>query len=173
MIRTFKKNRPKISPDAFVHDSAEVIGKVILKSKVSVWPLCVLRGDIDKIVIGEKSNIQDHTVIHTRAGSPTIIGREVTVGHSVILHGCRIGDGVLVGMGAIVMETSIGAGSLIGAGAVVTAGLKVPPNSLVLGSPARVLRKVSPRERAHMKRGMKAYQGYLKAHQQASQVVFS
>ncbi len=111
-------------------------------------------------------------MIHTRAGCPTIIGREVTVGHRVILHGSRIGDGVLVGMGAIVMETKIGAGSLIGAGALVTAGLKVPPNSLVLGSPARVLRKVTPRERAHIRKGMKAYQGYLQRHRRSSRVVF-
>ncbi len=172
MIRTFEKNRPKIHADAFVHDSAEVIGEVTLKSRASVWPLCVLRGDLEKIVVGSGSNIQDHTLIHTHAGCPTIIGRGVTVGHGVILHGCRIGDRVLVGMGAIVMETDIGSGTLIGAGALVTAGLKVPPNSLVLGSPARVVRKVTPRERAKIRKGMKDYQAYIKRYRRTSQVVF-
>ena len=103
MIRSFSGRTPKIHPKAFVHDAAEIIGKVTLDAEASVFPGCVLRGDIDEIRIGARTNIQDQTVIHTRAGSPTIVGKGVTVGHRAILHGCRIGDRALIGMGAIVM----------------------------------------------------------------------
>ena len=146
MIRSFSHRTPRIHHSAFVHDSAEVIGKVTLAEDASVFPGCVLRGDIDEIKIGARSNIQDLSVIHTRQGKPTIVGRGVTVGHRAVLHGCRIGDQVLVGMGAIIMEATIGARTLIGAGALIPAGAKIPSGVLVLGAPAKVVRKLRPEE---------------------------
>ena len=104
MIRSFSGKAPRIHPKAFVHDSAEVIGKVTLAEDASVFPGCVMRGDIDEIRIGARTNIQDLTVIHPRHGSPTIVGKGVTVGHRAVLHGCRLGDRVLVGMGAAAEE---------------------------------------------------------------------
>src|SRR5258707_467045 len=127
MIRSFEGDRPRLHPTAFVHDSAEVIGRVVLAEGTSVWPGCVLRGDIDRIVVGAGTNIQDLTVIHTRDGFPTLVGKGVTVGHRATLHGARIGDLCLIGMGAIVMEATVGPRCLIGAGALITAGMKVPP----------------------------------------------
>ena len=146
MIRSFHGARPKLHPTAFVHDSAELIGRVTLAEGASVWPGCVLRGDIDTITIGAGSNVQDLTVIHTREGHPTVVGKGVTVGHRAILHGCRVGDLTLVGMGAIIMEAVIGPRCLIGAGALITAGMKIPAESLVLGAPAKVVRKLKPEE---------------------------
>ena len=132
-----------------------------------------MRGDVEKITIGERSNIQDLTVVHTRDNTPTVIGKEVTVGHSVILHGCRIGDRCLIGMGAIVMETTIGAGSLIAAGSLVLGGMRIPPNSLVIGSPAKVVRKVTEKERKHILYGMRSYLQKKEHHRKSSNVVFS
>src|SRR5258708_1984343 len=142
MIRSFDGARPKLHPTAFVHDSAELIGRVALGEGASVWPGCVLRGDIDTISIGAGSNVQDLTVIHTRDGRPTIVCKGVTVGHRAILHGCRIGDRTLIGMGAIIMEASVGPRCVIGARALITAGMKIPAESLVLGAPAKVKRRL-------------------------------
>lgn len=172
MIRTFNSRAPRIHPKAFVHDSAEVIGKVTLAEDASVFPGCVLRGDIDEIKIGARSNIQDLTVIHTRQGKPTIIGKGVTVGHRAVLHGCRIGDQVLVGMGAIIMEATIGARTLIGAGAVVLAGAKIPSGVLVLGSPAKVARKLRPDELRMLGESERMYVALARRHKASSKVVF-
>ena len=172
MIRTFSGRRPKIHPKAFVHDSAELIGKVTLGEDASVFPGCVLRGDIDEIKIGARTNIQDMTVIHTREGSPTIVGKGVTVGHRAILHGCKVGDQALIGMGAIVMEATIGARSLIGAGAVVMAGAKIPPGSLAVGTPARVIRKLTKAELRMLADSEKSYVLLSKKHRATSRVVF-
>src|ERR1700758_3593244 len=101
MLRSFEGSKPKLHPTAFVHDSAELIGRVSLAEGSSVWPGCVLRGDIDTIPIGAGSNVQDLTVIHTRDGHPTVVGKGVTVGHRAILHGARVGNRCLIGMGAI------------------------------------------------------------------------
>jgi carbonic anhydrase/acetyltransferase-like protein (isoleucine patch superfamily) len=171
MIRTFGRHVPKVHPKAFVHESAEVIGMVTLKAQASIYPHCSVRGDVDRIVIGERSNIQDLTMIHTRDDHPTVIGKEVTVGHHVVLHGCRIGDRCLIGMGAIVMETTIGKGSLVAAGSLVLAGTKIPPNSLVMGSPAKVVRKVTAKERQHILYGIKSYLQKTEIHRKKSKVV--
>lgn len=171
MIRTFGTHAPKVHKSAFVHDSAEVIGKVSLGERASVLPLCVLRGDIERIVVGARSNVQDLTVIHTRDGHPTILGKEVTVGHHVMLHGSRIGDRCLIGMGAIVMESEIGAGSIVAAGALVPGGKKIPPNSLVVGSPGRVIRKVTAAERRHVLAGMRRYLKIVEIHRKRSRVL--
>ena len=172
MIRSFSGRTPRIHPQAFVHDAAEVIGKVSLAKDCSVFPGCVLRGDIDEIKIGERTNIQDMTVIHTRKGSPTIVGKGVTVGHRAILRGCRIGDQVLVGMGAIIMEATVGARTLIGAGAVVMAGAEIPSGVLVLGTPGKVVRKLRPEELRMLGESERSYVALSRRHKAASRVVF-
>lgn len=168
MLRALGGKMPRIHPQAFVHGSAEVIGDVRLGPGASVWPLCSLRGDIERIVVGPRSNIQDNTAIHTRRGAPTRIGAEVTVGHGVVLHGCRIGDGALIGMGAIVLEASVGKGALVGAGALVPAGMRVPPGCLALGMPAKVVRKLTPEEARAVRRGMCDYLRLTQRHRRAS-----
>ncbi|MFI5360489.1 MAG: gamma carbonic anhydrase family protein [Elusimicrobiota bacterium] len=172
MIRSFDGARPKLHPSAFVHDSAELIGRVALAEGASVWPGCVLRGDIASISIGAGANVQDLTVIHTREGHPTVVGREVTVGHRAILHGCRIGDFTLVGMGAIIMEASVGARCLIGAGALITAGMKIPPGSLVLGAPAKVVRRLKPAELRMLAASARSYRALARRHAATERAVF-
>lgn len=172
MLRTFASFAPKLHASAFVHDSAELIGKVTLEREASVWPGCVLRGDIDRIVVGARANVQDLTVIHTRDGHPTIIGPGVTVGHRVILHGCRIGARALIGMGAIIMEAEIGARCLIGAGALIPAGMKIPPGVLVLGAPGKVVRKLRPDELRMLAESERDYVARAKRHAAESRPVF-
>jgi carbonic anhydrase/acetyltransferase-like protein (isoleucine patch superfamily) len=172
MIRSFDKRAPRIHPSAYVHDSAELIGKVTLAADSSVFPGCVLRGDIDEIKIGARTNIQDLTVIHTRVGQPTILGRGVTVGHRAVLHGCRIGDRVLIGMGAIIMEATIGARALIGAGALIPAGAKIPAGVLVLGSPGKVVRRLRPAELRMLGDSERMYVTLARRHKTSSRVVF-
>ncbi len=172
MIRSFSGKAPRIHPKAFVHDSAEVIGKVTLAEDASVFPGCVLRGDIDEIKVGARSNIQDLTVIHTRHGSPTVIGKDVTVGHRAVLHGCRLGDQVLVGMGAIIMEATVGARTLIGAGALIPAGAKIPSGVLVLGTPGKVVRKLRPDELRMLAGSARDYVALARRHKASSRVVF-
>ena len=150
-IRNHLEYSPTIAESAWVDSTAVVIGEVELAEKVSIWPTVVLRGDQGKIFVGEESNIQDGTIIHSTGGlSTTNIGKRCTIGHRVILHGCTVEDDCLIGMGSIVLDNAhIGAGSIIGAGAVVTANAKIPPNSLVLGCPGKVIRTLSAEEQAH------------------------
>lgn len=171
MIRSFNGIRPQVHPTAFVHEAAEIIGDVVLGPRASVWPGAVLRGDIDRIVVEANSNIQDNTVIHTRRGSPCLVGPGVTVGHSVVLHGAVIGRGSLVGMGSIVMEAEIGPRTLVAAGAVVLARMKVPPRSLVMGSPARVIRRLKPEEVRRLAEGEREYLKNSRLHRETSLVV--
>src|SRR6476620_10393836 len=129
----------------FIADTATVIGKVRLKPSASVWFGAVLRGDNEWIEIGEASNVQDNSTCHTDRGFPLTIGNDCTVGHNVILHGCTLEDGALVGMGSIVMNgAKIGRGSIVGAGSVITEGKEYPEYSLIIGSPARVVRTLTP-----------------------------
>ena len=131
--------------DFFIADSASVIGSVVLENNASIWFNAVVRGDCDVITIGENSNVQDGSTCHTDKGFPLTIGTNCTVGHNVILHGCTIEDGALVGMGSIVMNGArIGRGSIVGAGAVITEGKQFPEHSLIIGSPARVIRTLEP-----------------------------
>ncbi len=147
MIRPFGRIRPVVSPTAFVHPSAEVIGRVSLEDGASVWPGAVLRGDIEKISVGSESNIQDNAVVHTDHGVPTMVGRRVTVGHGAILHSCCVEDGALIGMGSVVLgKAVVGRGALVGAGSVVAPGARIPAGHLALGSPARVVRPLRRRE---------------------------
>jgi carbonic anhydrase/acetyltransferase-like protein (isoleucine patch superfamily) len=133
----------------WIAPNAVVIGNVFLKKNASIWFGTVARGDNDPIVVGENSNIQDNGVLHTDVGSPITIGRSVTVGHMVMLHGCTIGDGSLIGIGSIILNGArIGRGCLIGAGTLITEGKEIPDNSMVVGSPGRVIRQVTPEQAA-------------------------
>jgi carbonic anhydrase/acetyltransferase-like protein (isoleucine patch superfamily) len=172
MLRTFAGRSPKIHPTAFVHDSAEIIGDVVIGPKASIFPGCVLRGDIAQIRIGARANIQDLTVIHTRAAFPTIVDEGVTVGHRVVLHGCRIGRQALIGMGAVVMEASIGARALIGAGALIPAGMSIPTGRLALGSPARIVRPLRRDELKMLAESERSYIVLAQKHKNTSTVIF-
>ncbi|QWD90569.1 gamma carbonic anhydrase family protein [Polynucleobacter sp. MWH-Braz-FAM2G] len=137
-------NVPQLSEGAWVAESAEVIGKVELHQDASIWPKVVIRGDNDLIQIGAGSNVQDASVLHTDPGYPLMIGRGVTVGHQVMLHGCRIGDGSLIGIGAVILNgAKIGKNCLVGAGALVTEGKEFPEGSMILGSPAKAVKQLT------------------------------
>ncbi|BAO83669.1 carbonic anhydrase/acetyltransferase, isoleucine patch superfamily [Serpentinimonas maccroryi] len=139
--------RPEVHPSAFVADSAQVIGQVSLGAEASVWFGCVVRGDTELISIGAGSNIQDASVLHADYGFPLQVGERVTVGHQVMLHGCCIGDETLIGIGAVVLNGArIGKHCLVGAGALVTEGKEFPDGSLILGSPAKVVRTLTPEQ---------------------------
>src|ERR1700679_1418814 len=142
----------------FVADTATLIGKIRLLSGASVWFGAVLRGDNEWIEIGEGSNVQDNSTCHTDPGFPLVIGKDCTVGQNVILHGCILEDGALVGMGSIVMNGArIGRGSVVGAGSVITEGKQFPEHSLIIGSPARVVRTLDPAQVAKMGSAAKFY----------------
>ncbi len=142
----------------WIAPSACVLGRVTLKKNASVWFGAVLRGDNEPLIIGEDSNIQDNSVLHTDLGQPVVVGDNVTVGHMVMLHGCTIGDGSLIGIGAIILGGArIGSSCLIAAGALVTEGKEIPDNSVVMGSPGKVVRTVSPADAAAMALGTKHY----------------
>lgn len=133
----------------WIHDSAVVIGDVVIGDDVSIWPTAVIRGDVERIVIGARSNVQDGAVIHADPGKPTIVGEDCVIGHRAVVHGTILEDGVLVGMGAIVLNNvRVGRGSIIAAGAVVTEGTQVPPGSLVVGVPGKVVRQLSAEQQA-------------------------
>jgi len=142
----------RLADDCFVAPGAHVIGDVHIGEKSSVWFGTVVRGDVFHIRIGDRSNLQDNSVVHVTTGQhPAIVGNDVTVGHRVILHGCTVDDGALIGMGAIVMDPAhIGAGALVAAGSIVTEGTHIPPGVLAMGSPARVKRPLNEQERAYL-----------------------
>ena len=142
----------------FIAPTATVIGDVALGEDTGIWFGAVIRGDKDRIEIGTGSNIQDNAIVHTSRGHPALIGREVSVGHGAILHGCTIGDRVLVGMGAIVMNgAKIGEDSIIAAGAVVTEGSLIPPGSVVMGVPGKVVKQASPEQKEGIRRNAESY----------------
>lgn len=148
MIRQFLGASPKFDASNYIAETAVVIGDVTLGSNSSIWHNVTIRGDVHRIVIGARSNIQDNSVVHVTHGTaPTDIGDDVTVGHGAIVHGCTIRDRVLIGMGAIVLDhADIGSDSIVGAGALVTSRTVIPPRSMVLGSPARVVRELTDEE---------------------------
>jgi carbonic anhydrase/acetyltransferase-like protein (isoleucine patch superfamily) len=171
--RTFQEASPRIHPTAFVHDSSEIIGRVQIRKHASVWPLVVLRGDIESITIGEQSNVQDSTVMHTTRGIPVVLGKGVTVGHGAIIHGARIGDYCLIGMGAILLDGCvIGKECLIGAGALISEDMRIPPRSLVVGLPARVKRPLRRDELALLHKRPKDYVRYADQHRKGSRPIF-
>ncbi|GAA1847355.1 gamma carbonic anhydrase family protein [Microbacterium koreense] len=156
---------PVIDPSAFVAAGARVIGAVVLEERSSVWYNAVLRADGDTITIGAASNLQDNVSVHVDAGSPVILGRNVSVGHNAVVHGCTVEDDALIGMGATVMSGAvIGAGSLVAAGAVVLSGTIVPPGSLVAGVPAKVRRELTAEERDGIRRNAEAYLVHTEEH---------
>ena len=141
MIMEYKGISPEISPDAFVAPTADIIGKVSIAADASVWFGAVIRGDEAPISIGEGSNVQDNAVLHCDEHSPMVIGRNVTLGHGAIIHGATIGDNTLIGMGAIVLNgANIGENCIVGAGAVVKENAVIPPNSMLVGVPAKIIR---------------------------------
>ena len=149
---------PTVSPTAFIHPAAIVIGDVTLGARVSVWPTAVLRGDSEAIVVGEDSNIQDGTIVHVDSGVPCTIGARVAIGHRAIVHGATVSDDCLIGMGAILLNrVHVGSGTIVGAGAVCREGMIIPPNSLVVGVPAKVIRETTPEERQRIAHTVNAY----------------
>jgi carbonic anhydrase/acetyltransferase-like protein (isoleucine patch superfamily) len=148
MIRPFQGIHPTIAPSAYIDPAAVLIGQVTIGENVSVWPHATLRGDVNKIFIGDDSNIQDNAVVHVEHKLfECHVGRRVTVGHSVVLHGCVIEDDSLIGIGAIVLNGArVGQGSVVAAGSLVPEGMQIPPGSLVMGVPAKIRREVSAEE---------------------------
>jgi carbonic anhydrase/acetyltransferase-like protein (isoleucine patch superfamily) len=147
-----------IDPTAYIHPAAVVTGDVTLGARVSVWPTAVIRGDSDSIAIGDDSNVQDGTVVHVDHGVPTKIGRRVAIGHRAIVHGATIEDDCLIAMGAILLNrVHVGTGSIVGAGAVCREGMRIPPNSLVLGVPGRVMRETTSAERDRIRSTVESY----------------
>ena len=152
--------RPELPKEGeyWIAPNAIVLGRVILKKNASIWFGATLRGDNDPIVVGENSNVQDGSVLHTDEGSPLIIGANVTVGHMVMMHGCTIGDNSLIGIGSIVLNGArIGRNCLIGANCLITEGKVIPDNSLVMGAPGKVVREISPDQARMLGHGAVSY----------------
>jgi carbonic anhydrase/acetyltransferase-like protein (isoleucine patch superfamily) len=170
MIYSLGERRLETCGDFFIADNATVIGSVILEANASIWFNAVVRADNDVITIGENSNIQDGSVLHTDVGIPLIVGKNVTVGHKVMLHGCTIGDGSLIGINAVILNGAvIGRGCVIGANALIPEGKVIPDGSVVMGSPGKVVKEVSESQRAmlelsalHYVENFKRYQKMLK-----------
>ena len=159
MIKQFQGKAPNIHISAFITDDAIVIGDVEIAEDASVWFGSIVRGDVNYIRIGARTNIQDGCVIHVSSRThPTILEEEITVGHRVTLHGCHVESGCLIGIGSILMDgVRVGARSLVGAGSLLTPGTQIPPRSLVLGSPARVKRDLTDDELAFLDRSWRNY----------------
>lgn len=147
-VRECLATTPVIPASAFVAPGVFLSGAVILGERANIWPFASLRGDIAPITIGEESNVQDNAVVHVGTGMPAVIGRRVTVGHGAIIHACTVGDGTLVGMGAVILDGAvIGENCLIGARTLILGGTVIPPGSMVVGSPGKIVRTLSPGER--------------------------
>jgi carbonic anhydrase/acetyltransferase-like protein (isoleucine patch superfamily) len=159
MIRRYKGTAPQLGRGVFVAETAAVIGDVVIGDESSIWYGTVLRGDVMPIRIGARTSIQDNTVIHVTSGKfGATVGSDCTVGHSAIIHACTVEDACLIGMGSIILDGArIGTGSLVGAGALVTPGTDIPPNSLVIGSPAKVKRAITAKEREAIDEGALHY----------------
>jgi gamma-carbonic anhydrase len=162
MIRDHKGRAPRIHSSAFIDDSAQVIGEVEIGEESGVWMCVVIRGDVNWIRIGRRSNVQDGTVVHVMTKThPTVIGDNVTIGHGAIVHGCTIEDQCLIGMGAILLNGAhVGTGSIVAAGTLLVEGMKVPPRSLVMGSPGKVRRALSDAEVVDIQAYADRYVGY-------------
>ncbi len=148
-ISAFGDRVPSFGDGAFVHPDATVIGDVVLEDGANVWPGAVLRGDVERIVIGSQTSFQDNSVAHSDPGFPVLVGPDCVIGHGVIVHGCRIGARSLIGMGSTLLNgCDIGEESIVGANSLVTQGKKFPPRSLIMGSPAKVVREVTDEDLA-------------------------
>lgn len=158
MIKTVKGKTPKIDPTAFVHDSAVVTGDVEIKAHASVWPCAVIRGDMNKVVIGENSNVQDNSVLHTKADRPLIIEDNVLIAHNVNLHSCHIGQNATIGIAAMVLDGAVvGEGAFVAAGALVPPEKSVPAGMMAKGQPAKAVREMRPDERQEHDDLVRAY----------------
>ncbi len=157
-----------VDDTCFIAPGAVVIGGVSLGAQSSVWYNCVLRGDVAAITIGERTNIQDGTIIHADAGFPTTIGSDCTIGHGAVVHGAAVEDGCLIGMRAVLLNgCRVGSGSIVGSGAVVTEGTLIPPHSLVLGVPAKVVRALDAKQSQRGRHGAADYVRFAQAHKQS------
>ena len=162
MLRSFKGVSPRVHPTAYVDASAQVIGDVHIGAESSVWMNAVVRGDVHRIRIGDRSNVQDGTVVHVMNRThPTTIGNDVTIGHAAIVHGCTLGDRVLIGMGAILLNgATVGSDSIVAAGSLLTEESRFPPRSLIMGSPAKLKRQLTDEEVASILAFSARYVGY-------------
>ena len=163
MIRTYKGLTPTVAPSAYIDASAQVVGDVHIGEDSSVWMNAVVRGDVNHIRIGSRTNIQDGTIVHVMRdpSHPTILGDDVTVGHGAVVHGCTIGDHCLIGMGAILLNgVHVGEGSIVAAGTLLPEGAVVPPRSLVMGSPGKVRRGITDEEYAFIVQSAQNYVAY-------------
>ncbi|MCG2582957.1 gamma carbonic anhydrase family protein [Massilia sp. TS11] len=152
------EHAPEVAASAFIADNANLIGKVTVAEDASVWFGTTIRGDNERITVGPRSNVQESCTLHTDIGYPLTLGAEVTVGHQAMLHGCTVGDGSLVGIQAVILNGArIGRGCLVGAGALVTEGKEFPDHSLILGSPAKVVRTLSEEEVARLRLSAASY----------------
>ena len=167
MLRPYKDRLPEVHPTAYIDQSAMVIGDVTIGEQSSVWMCVVIRGDVNYIRIGDRTNIQDGTVVHVMHDTcPTVIGNDVTIGHGAIVHGCTIADRVLIGMGAIVLNgASIGEDTIVAAGSLVTERMVIPARSLVMGSPAKVKRPLNDAEVASIQEYADNYVRYKRDYQ--------
>lgn len=165
-VRSFRGHTPKIPASCFIEPSAQIIGDVELGEECSVWFNSVVRGDVNPIRMGARTNIQDLTMVHVMSQKfGTTIGDDVTVGHHVVLHGCKVGSRVLVGMGAILMDgVEVGDDCIIAAGALLSPGTKIPSGSLAVGSPAKVRRPLTPEEVAWLAQSARNYVAYAREH---------
>lgn len=167
MIKAFRGVEPQIHETAFVAENATVIGKVTLEANANIWYGAVLRGDDNHIYVGENTNIQDNAVVHISKAYPTRIGKNVTVGHSAIVHACTVGDNTLIGMGAIILDgAEIGSETIIGAGSLVPPGKVIPSGVLAVGSPAKVVRELTQEEKEGLFNSAKGYVAMGKAHRE-------
>ena len=163
MIRIFKNHAPRVAPSAYVDDSAQVIGDVVIGEESSVWMNAVVRGDVNHIRIGSRTNIQDGTIVHVMRdpSHPTSVGDDVTVGHGVVLHGCTVANRCLIGMGAILLNgSSVGEDCIVAAGTLLPEGMAVPARSLVMGSPGTVRRPLTGDEVAFILQSAQNYVTY-------------
>lgn len=166
MIKPYKNNLPQLAEQVYIAENASVIGNVTLGRRASVWFGTVIRGDNVAITIGEDTNIQDNSTLHCAPGMPLQVGARVTVGHNVVLHSCTVEDDCLIGMGAVIMNRAvIGKNSIVGAGALVTEGKVFPENSLIVGSPAKVKRKLTEADIAAIRESAEEYLQLAKEYQ--------
>ena len=166
LIKAWEGIKPQLHAQTFVAENATLIGAVELGEDSSIWYNCVIRADVNKIIIGKNTNIQDNTVVHCDYGFPTHIGDNVTVGHRAIIHGCIIGNNCLIGMGSVIMDgVEIGDGCIIGAGAVVSPGKKIPARSMVMGLPGKVVKELEESQLEGIQKSAETYVKLAKLHQ--------
>lgn len=164
----YKDYLPDVDETAYIAPGVKLLGQVKINKGCNIWPNVVARGDMNKIVIGAGTNIQDNSTLHVDDEQPLLIGENVTVGHAAVLHGCNIEDECLIGMGATILnDAKIGTGSIIGAGALIPEGKEIPPNSLVIGLPGKVVRETTAEEREEISESAQTYMELAREHKKA------